>query len=431
MSKRIGFLLPVAVIVGVALLVAGCGSSSSSSSTSTSSSSTSSSGGGESESGGESETVKVGLLTSNSGECQPPDEAAQAGLEIAAEKVNASNPEVDGKKIQVEFVTEDTKSENTAGVTALTSLIRDDGIKFVIGPECGAYVEPGLAPVAEKDGILMINGIGDPELADVNSGAAQGQAKYVFSQQPGAIDSGFGASELFKLFPDYSSIHKVFVLVQNDGVGKPFGEGFTKGLEAQGMEVEAQYFDPTTTDFSGFIAKAKAYHPDVLLAGTYQQASQTILRQTVQQQAAPRYFGYGEDLNDAIKGAIGKPIPIPSVWVVFPKSLQHPTNEAVAELAKSYAAAGNDLTSSDSSYAAGLYDALPLLVEAMEEAGTTEDVASIAKALETLKSAGVVGDPITYGKTHLLEFDVDGCLVEGGKVVKCSSAPLVPGAAQE
>jgi branched-chain amino acid transport system substrate-binding protein len=419
MIKRLS-VVTAAALLPVAL--AACGSSNNeSTAASTGSASTASSSGS-----GQAETIKVGVLTSKSGFCPPNDGPAALGMHVTANKINQTGFKVGDKTYKLELITKDTKSDNTAGIAALNGLVHDDGVKFVLGPLCGSFVEPGLPAVATKSKVILISGVGDPALPA--SGPVKPQDKYVFGMQPNPVASATATAPIVNLFADADSIKKVYVLVDGP-LGKPFGQALAAAYRKSGRQVTETYFDSKTQDFSGFIAKVKVAKPDLLVGGVTVPESLSILREALAQKAAPRYFGYGGDLNDALKTAVGKPIDIPAVFFSVPVSLQYPTSPAIKEFADAYQAAGGDVKANLANNGPAVSDGVYGLIEAMKRAGTTEDTDAIAKQLETVKFDAVRGNGLSFGETHALPLISTVCLADAGKVT-CKPITTLPALAQ-
>ncbi len=383
-------------------------------------------GGDSSAASGDVSEVKVAVLDTTVGPCAGFDNPSRVGIEIAADQINKEPFEVAGKKYKVKLVIGDTKGDNTQGLTLVRGMIRDEGIKFFLNPICHATAMPGVSGLFEQSGVLAINNFGGPGLNEADPAKTienvKGPYKNIFANTLGTRDQGIRDSWAMQIFPDKDKIKRVYILMQNDAGAKIIADGFAEGLKKQGMESETALYDPATKDFSGFLSKVKAWKPDVLVSGYLPDPSLAVLRQALQTNAAPRYYGFGQSIDDALKKAIGKPIPIPAVWDQHPVSVEYSEDPDVQELAKLYEAKTGELDP-NASFSATSYDNLPMLVEAMKKAGSVDDPDKIARALEQVTYSGIF-DNLHFDETHHLDTTTDGCYVEDGKVGPCKAQGL-------
>lgn len=403
----------VAAALAVALIAA-CGGSKENSS----GKATASSGG----SGGGS-TITFAVLTSKSGPCQAFDESGALGDELAIDKLNEKPVSIGGKSYKFQAKVINTKGENTVGVSEVTGALHE-GVKFFLGPICSASAMPGVGALLAKDKeVIAINNYGGAGL-NANSEAetianVKGEWKNIFSNTIGTEEEGIRDSYDLESFPNWKqTIKKAYILMQNEAGAEIIGKGFAKGLQKQGIESESAFYSPSTTDFSGFLAKVKAYKPDVLVSGYLPVPSLAVLKQMLADNAAPRYFGYGEPVEDALKTAVGGPIPVPAVWDFNPVSLKYDKRETVQSLRKAIEAKTGQL-SPNAGYTGTEYDTPFMLAEAMQAAGTTEDVNKIGRALEKVTHSGIYENAHFSATHHLPSAGTDSCLIEKGMISNC------------
>ncbi len=374
-------------------------------------------------------TVTVGELTDEGGSCAAPGIPTAKGVALAVKQINEHPFTVAGKQYTIDLKPENTNSDNTTAVNDLVSLTQNDGAKIVIGPGCGAYVEPGLGPLAVKEKILLFNPFPSATMDNPATAVsyAKGAGSLIAISQASSGQTAEAQGALVTLFPKSDSIKSVYLLLEDDEEGHTFGASLGKYFTTHGYKLTTAYYPDGTQDFSGYLSAVKASSSDLLMYGYGDPSGLAILKQAVALNAAPNYYGWGSALSDAtgVNGPTG--IQEPQVALVYPVSLQYPTNAKIAEFAKQFEAFNGGTLGSDSSYAAYLYDDPGLLVKAMEKANSTTNLPAIAKALYSLKYNGLLSSDEYFDSSHHLHFEVDGCYVAPGENptahVTCKSVP--------
>ena len=153
-------------------------------------------------------------------------------------------------------------------------------------------------------------------------------------------------------------------------------------MESLGIETQTEYYDPTTLDYTGLLSRVKGFEPDLLVYGYLIDPALTILKQALEVDAAPRYYGYGARIDDGLERAIGGPVQVPWMVLEYPRSLLYPNDPGLAALVPlAEEKLGHSPLVAGDSYVLYHYHYLPILVQAMQAAGTVDDTAAIAAAL--------------------------------------------------
>ena len=377
-------------------------------------------------------TLKIGVIESLTGGCAPVDTPALAGIQIAADQLNAAGIEIGGKQYQIELVVEDGETSNDAAVVALNKLIGDDGVNVVVGPGCGAYSAPGLGSIAARNEVILLNSSPAPELEGFGQQGdfiASGAADFLWKGEPQSIKAAAGQAALPFAFFDPADINRVFVMIQNDDGGNFYGGSFSGYMESLGIETQTEYYDPTTLDYTGLLSRVKGFEPDLLVYGYLIDPALTILKQALEVDAAPRYYGYGARIDDGLERAIGGPVQVPWMVLEYPRSLLYPNDPGLAALVPlAEEKLGHAPLVAGDSYVLYHYHYLPILVQAMQAAGTVDDTAAIAAALGSgsfdVGGVGVSG-PLQF-EEHALNFPADGCIVKPDGSVECRTFAQPP-----
>lgn len=360
--------------------------------------------------------VSIGNLADLSGACSAPGIPASKGIQLAVRNINKHPFTVAGKKYKLNLITMDTTSDNTTAVNDLVSMVKDDNVTMVVGPGCGAYSDPGLGPLAIKYGIILFNPLPSPQLDNPAQASqfANGQGYLLPAAQASSAESAKAQAGIIKVFPDFSKIKKIALMNEDNALGHDFGAELQAYYNSLGYMTTSVYYPTTSVDYSGYLTTIKNSHPDLLLYGNNDPTGLAILKQAVSLNVAPRYYGYGTALSDAVNVNGSAGISAPQVSLEYTRSLQYPDTPAMKQFAAQYEAFNGGSLGADSSYAAYLYDDPGLLVAAMEKAGTTTDLHAIAMALYSLHYSGLASPDEYFDSTHHLHFDIDGCYVAPG-----------------
>lgn len=228
------------LLIGLLIFTAACSSNNNS---------TSNEGG---DSGGEEETIKIGVLVSQTGALEAYGLQTERGFEIGIDYATDGTREVDGKKI--ELIYEDTETLPEVAVQKATKLLETDNVDFLVGSSSSGDTLAVLPLVEEYEKIMVV----EPAVADSITGSEFNE--YIFrTARNSSQDAVAGATaiagegvKIATLAPDYS--------FGWDGVA-----AFKDAAEKLGAEiVHEEYADPAATDFTSNIQKVVDSDPDYL-----------------------------------------------------------------------------------------------------------------------------------------------------------------------
>ncbi|MUK88464.1 ABC transporter substrate-binding protein [Ornithinibacillus sp. L9] len=208
--------------------------------------------GDEGASGDSDDSIKVGVLLSQTGALESYGLQTQRGFELGMEYATDGTMEVAGKKIEYYF--EDTETDPTVARQKALSLLEDKEVDILVGSSSSGDTL-AVTPLAEEYEKVMIV---EPAAADSITGSEYND--YVFrtarnSSQDAAAAAAAVAKEGVKiatLAPDYSFGH--------DGA-----KAFIEAAEDLGaVLVHEEYADQAATDFTANIQKIIEAEPDYL-----------------------------------------------------------------------------------------------------------------------------------------------------------------------
>ncbi len=226
----------------------------------------------------EGDTIILGSALSITGKYSTNGIHAQNGYELGVKKINEmGGVKVGGKSYKLTIKYYDDESTPARGAQLAERLIKQDGIKFMLGPYSSGLTK-AIAPVTEKYKIPMVEAEGASR-----SLFSQGY-RYLFavlstSEQylRSALDL---AAELAKKDGKQPSDLKVAMVFENDPFSLDVRAGVLEDVEKYGMQVVIDDKLPRDlSDMSATLTKVKAVKPDILLVSGHSKGAVLAGRQ--------------------------------------------------------------------------------------------------------------------------------------------------------
>ena len=215
------------------------------------------------------ETYKIGVNFELSGDVATYGQANVAGIELAAEEINAAGG-IDGKKI--ELVKYDTKSDTAEATTLATKLMTQDKVIAVIGPATSGATKATL-PVAERNKVPVIS---PSATADDVTVDAKGVKQFAF--RTCYSDSFQGTAAADYAVKKFSAKKAVILRDSSNDYSKGLADAFRTKFTAGGGEIVSEDAYAKAADhFNAVMTKFKGQDFDVLyLPGYYTEAGKAI-----------------------------------------------------------------------------------------------------------------------------------------------------------
>lgn len=293
--------------------------------------------------------ITIGAVLPMSGDFAPYAEGARNAAIMAIEDA--------GMRDKVKFIVEDDKGcTPVGGVSATQKLITIDKVDAIYGPMCSSEAL-AMIPVTEPARIPMVIGA-------ATSKTLSGSGKYVFRT---IASDEVGAYAVAKYTYGNGSRKAAFVfdnsqdaLIQGKNDAK---ESFTK---AGGETVVEDSFGAKDMDFKTQLVKIKSSGADVVFVGaTYKQMA-LMVKQARAMKIETKFVSVNESVDVKDFFVIGGK----DVEGVIAPAMVKPNTEASKTFAERYKARfGVDATI----YAAEGYDAMTLLLKAINEEGISGD----------------------------------------------------------
>lgn len=207
-------------------------------------------------------SVRIGVIGSVSGDDADSGKALVDGASLAADRVNENGGlQVGDEKRPVELIIGDTQSTPEGAVEAAQTLINQEGVVALVGPQYSRYAIP-VARLAEQSKMPMIS----PR--STNQETTQGK-QYVFRA---TFTDGFQGDVIARFAHDSLGSERAAVLYDiaspyNRGLAEVFQRVFTA---SGGIVVAFESYTTGATNFQAQLERIQAGDPDVVFLPNYE-----------------------------------------------------------------------------------------------------------------------------------------------------------------
>lgn len=329
-----------------------------------------SSGGG---STGGPETITLGATFEATGPVAVLGTAWQRGAELGVAAANGTDGfEVGGTRYQWELLAEDNQGTPDRAIATMQGF-RSQGVDFLLGPGLSTSIGPVInslgdyAPIIMTPTALAINFLEQP------AGANMFITHMADTGKDGRI------SGMTDLLVERFAPERVAILgIQNDS-DELYADLFTEFLTDAGVDVVySESFPTETRDFSTYISAISALDPDMIIGPHLDQYMNPFMSQAVQ-------VGLGDAVfvgrPGTTVGAANDVDVAEYVWPVSTRALDNAEDPRVADLRAAWEEEYGAEPDPSSFWALSYYDAVLILTQAMEKAGTTTDLDAIREVL--------------------------------------------------
>ena len=228
------------------------------------------------------DVITLGAAVSETGKYSANGVFTEKGYQLAVDKINSQGGvKVGGKtyKLAVKFY--DDESSPARGAELVDRLIKQDGIKFILGPYSSGLTK-AIAPETEKLKTPMVEANGAARTLFTNG------YKYIFATLSTAdqymasvIDLAAEHAGALKKKPGDI---KVAIVVENDPFSKDIRAGIIQRMKKYGMKLVVDDKMPADlSDITPTLTKVKALNPDVLFISGHTKGAVTGARQITEQ----------------------------------------------------------------------------------------------------------------------------------------------------
>ena len=317
--------------------------------------------------------VKIGVILPLSGTSAYDGESAKDGVEAAAKVINDNGGILGGR--QIELVIEDSATDPAQAASAAEKLVGKDQVVALVGA-FNSSSTGAVMPIAAKYEIPLVSGIStSPKLTE--------EGNSWFFRAVGT--SQYFVSAFAKTVCDDLNVKDFAYIYENGDWGRNSVAEFSKVVtELGGQNLTEQVVNETDADLYTQLTAIKNSNPDAIYAVSNlanavriaQQAKELGINVPIIGEGAWASDSFFEKAGDAAEGIYG--------IVEYLPEIDTPMND---EFVSVYHELYNQ---SPNKYAACDYNAIMLLVDAIERAGVT-DSAKIREELAASNYSGLTG----------------------------------------
>jgi len=331
------------------------------------------------------ETIKVGAILAVTGPASFLGAPEAKTLEMLTEELNAKGG-IGGRKIQL--IIKDSQASPEKAISFAKQLIEEEKVFAIIGPSTSGETM-AIKNIAEAGKTLLLScAAAEPIVNPV--------AKYVFKTPQMDKDAIIRIFELMKT----KKITKIGVLSSNTGFGGAGKSQIEKLAPEHGIEIVVnEVYDKAATDLTAEVTKLKAANVQALVNWSIEPAQAIVIKNTRQIGLKIPIFqshGFGniQYVTVASKAAEGVIFPAGRLLVADTLSKKHPQKSVLLDYKKTYEAKYKEDASTFGGHA---YDAMKILIKAIETAGT--DTEKVRDAIENMKGFVGTGGVFNFSAT--------------------------------
>ncbi|MBI4685420.1 MAG: ABC transporter substrate-binding protein [Nitrospirae bacterium] len=321
------------------------------------------------------DTIKVGAILGVTGPASFLGAPEAKTLEMLVDDINKKGG-VKGKKI--ELIIKDSSASPEKAISFAKQLIEEDKVFAIIGPSTSGETMK-IKNIAEEGKTILLSCAAAEVIVNP-------VAKYVFKTPQKDSDA------VIKIFQQMKKmgITKIGVLSSNTGFGKAGKEQIEKLAPEHGITILVnEVYDKAASDLTAEVTKLKAGNVQALLNWSIEPAQSIVIKNARQIGLDVPIFqshGFGNIQYVQAAGAAAEGVIFPAgrLLVVDELSKKDPQEAVLAKYKKDYETKFKEDASTFGGHA---YDALMILVKAIENAGADKE--KVRDAIENMK--GFVG----------------------------------------
>jgi len=316
-------------------------------------------------------------------------------VKMAAQEINAAGGiKVGQDNYMLNVIAYDDKANPTEASNSVRKLIDRDGVKFILGFCCSGATGAVASFIEGEDAVMLVGNAAERSITTR-------EIPNLVRTRPPADYTGAAAGT----FVAEKGHKKVAVLGALDvGFYASYVDAFEKELNKAGGEIiTRESFGLKDRDMTPQLTKIRELDPDAILVVGYVEPAAFIYRQAVELGIDVPRYGFTSGSEEQFL-RVATPEQMEGVWDLRPTELTLlSASENGVAYHKNYSEKYGIAPSPSSPYA---YDQTYALKDAIESAGTVDDVAAVAKALRSLQVPDEV--VMQYLPVQGKMFDVNG-----------------------
>jgi len=228
--------------------------------------------------GPESNTFKIGVITSLTGSNAAFGQAHKNGYTIALEEINARGGLL-GKKVELDYY--DDQSRPDQAVQGVSKLVDQDHVPIVLGAYSSESTRAIVPVVTQKQIPLIIP-------TAVADNVMESNSPWIFRICAG---SGSFAAATLDFLKNNGDPKKLAIVYENTNFGQSNNKSMTEAAKAAGLDlVDTEAYQASSPDYKSLLQRVKGKNPEVIYFASYLLDASTLMRQSEQLNLNPKYY---------------------------------------------------------------------------------------------------------------------------------------------
>ena len=325
------------------------------------------------------EVVKIGHVGPTSGGIAHLGKDNENGARMAVDELNAKGVTIGGKKVKFELLAEDDGGDPKQGTAAAQKLV-DSKVAGVVG-----HLNSGTSIPASK----IYSDAGIPQISPSATNPKYTRQGFKTTFRLVADDVHLGGT-LGKYAVTQLKGKSIAVIDDRTAYGQGVADEFEKGVKAAGGKTVAREFtNDKATDFTAILTNLKAKKPDIVFFGGMDAVAGPMIRQMKQLGIKAKFMGGDGICSGELPKLSGGAMDDGQVVCAEAGGVEGEQKKGMEDFKARFKTKFN---TDVQIYAPYVYDALNVMVAAMEKAGSSDPAKYLPVLAKTAGYKGVTGN---------------------------------------
>lgn len=324
------------------------------------------------------EVVKIGHVGPTSGGIAHLGKDNENGARMAIDELNAKGISIGGKKVKFELLAEDDGGDPKQGTAAAQKLV-DSKVAGVVG-----HLNSGTSIPASK----IYSDAGIPQISPSATNPKFTRQGFKTTFRVVADDVHLGGT-LGRYAAKELKGKSIAVIDDRTAYGQGVADEFEKGVKAAGGKTVAREFtNDKATDFTAILTNLKAKKPDIVFFGGMDAVAGPMIRQMKQLGIKAKFMGGDGICSGELPKLSGGAMEDGQVVCAEAGGVEGEQKKGMEDFKARFKTKFN---ADVQIYAPYVYDALNVMVAAMEKAGSSDPAKYLPVLAKTSGYKGVTG----------------------------------------